>query len=129
MSDFTTKVSLTIKLEGSTLSRESKVTKIPFKVTEKDMNPSKKWGKNQSNKVVEEGFQLHKNLVVSKEASQNIRVTKFSYNYMISADNCPDWEKPKEWNKMSKKERLESHFQRTCDTVGGKSFTYEVFED
>lgn len=60
--------------------------------------------------------------------SQSIKLTYDAYKYMISGE-CPSWIKPKIWAVMNKTQRLEAHLQRTCEHMGGKSFTYKVLED
>ena len=62
-------------------------------------------------------------------ATQSINMTKESYDYMTDRNSCPPWSKQSKWNTMSKKERLESHLQRTTEHLGGISYTYQIFED
>lgn len=63
-----------------------------------------------------------------RPVTQVINMTSDAYNYMISAE-CPTWEKKKDWNKFSKKERLESHLHQTALHLGGLVKHYKVFED
>lgn len=63
-------------------------------------------------------------LTIELEGSTLVR----KYEYMTS-NECPFWAKPKVWAIMSETQRLEAHLQRTCEHVGGKSFTYEVLGD
>lgn len=62
-------------------------------------------------------------------AYQSINITKESYDYMTSSKECPNWANPNDWKNRSIAARLEAHLQRLCDTIGGTSFTYVVFED
>lgn len=63
-----------------------------------------------------------------KHVTQVINMTSDAYNYMISAE-YPAWEKKRDWNKFSKKERLESHLHRIALHLGGLVKHYKVFED
>lgn len=65
-------------------------------------------------------------------AQQVIKMTDDAYNYMIS-QACPEWFIPfggiSKWKKLSKKERLEAHLERVCQSLKGISYTYAVFGD
>ena len=52
-----------------------------------------------------------------------------AWKEFTAEDNCPRWEKPYEWKKMSKKKRAESHFKQICSSLQGKYFTYEILND
>ena len=125
--DNTTKISLTIELEGSTLVRKSKPEVIKYAVTAKDSDPYRKYKGKDGLKVVRKGVQKHYSLE-AKPASQHINMTKEAYDDMIS-NECPYWAKPKAWSSMSKKERLEAHLQRTCEHFNGTSYSYEILND
>ena len=121
------KISLTINLEGSTLVRKSVPEVIKYALTERDLNPYKKWKGKDGLKVVRRGSFKHFSYE-TKPASQHINMTQESYDYMVSSE-CPHWIAPKVWNVMSAKERLESHLQRVCEYYNGTSYTYEILED
>ena len=123
----TIKISLTIELEGSTLVRKSEPEIIKYSVTKKDLEPNKKWRGKDGLKVVKRGTYKSYSLI-AKPASQHINMNVEAYEYMTSGE-CPSWVKPKIWAAMTTTQRLEAHLQRTCEHVGGKSFTYEVLED
>lgn len=125
--DNTIKISLTIKLEGSTLVRKSEPEIIKYSVTKRDLESNKKWRGKDGLEVVRKGTVKHYPLI-AKPAFQHINMNVEAYEYMTS-NECPSWAKPKVWAAMSKTQRLEAHLQRTCEHVGGKSFTYEVLED
>lgn len=123
----TTKISLTIELEGSTLVRRSEPEIIKYSVTKRDLEPNKKWRGKDGLKVVKRG--TYKNYpLIAKPASQHINMSVEAYEYMISGER-PSWVKPNIWAAMNTTQRLEAHLQRTCEHVGGKSFTYEVLGD
>ena len=142
------KVNLSIVLPGSVLFSKVECLKTTQKVIEKT---SKKTGKTYKKKVnvvvdnldmmdsstirvteyvdkkpVSEVITVHTRK--SKPATQSLNICKEGYNSMISGE-CPYWSKPKVWNNMSKKERLEAHLQRIAEGLGGTSYTYQVFED
>lgn len=62
-------------------------------------------------------------------AGQSLNISKDSYEAMTDKNNCPYWSKAGTWNGMNAKMRLEAHLQRVCDSLGGTSYTYVVFED
>lgn len=110
------KVSLTIQLEGSTLVNKG-FEMIPFVESHKTSK-----GNIRTNK----GFYKHMSKE-AKSASQHINITKEAYESMIKT--CTPYIKYGDWQRMGKKARLEAHFKDLTDTLGGKSFTYEVLDD
>ena len=121
------KISLTIELEGSTLVRKSEPEIIKCILTKRDFEPNKKWKGKDGLKIVRNARFKHYSLI-AKPASQHINMNIEAYEYMTSGE-CPSWAKPKIWATMTTTQRLEAHLQRTCEHVGGKSFTYEVLGD
>ena len=63
-----------------------------------------------------------------KPAMKTINLTSEAYNYMISSE-CPAWVKPKQWNAMNKRERLENHLKRIADHNRGTVVGYQVLDD
>lgn len=143
-----TKISMTIVLTGRTMYQKEECLKTTQKVIEKT---SKKTGKTYKKKVnvlvddpdkmdsytlkvvdyidkkpVSEVITFHTRK--TKPATQSLNIYKDAYNYMISGE-CPYWSKPKVWNNLSVKERLEAHLQRIAKGLGGTSYTYQIFED
>ena len=122
-----TKIPLTIELEGSTLVRKSEPEVIKYTITERDLDPSKKWKGKDGLKIIRKGENKYFPLK-AKPASLHINMNLDAYNYMISSE-CPCWAKPKVWLAMTEEKRLEAHLQRICEHHRGKSFTYIVLED
>lgn len=143
-----TKISMTIVLQGRTMYQKEECLKTTQKVIEKT---SKKTGKTYKKKVdvlVDDLDKMNKNVIKvtdyvdkkpvseiltfytrkTKPATQSLNISKEGYNCMIS-DECPYWSKPKVWNNLSKKERLEAHLQRIVEGLNGVSYTYKIFED
>lgn len=123
-----TKISLTIELEGSTLVRKSEPEVSKFTITKRMPNPHNKWKSKRGSKKVVKVVEYKEYPLIKKPASQHINMSVDAYNYMTSSE-CPYWSKPKIWNSMNKTQRLEAHLQKTCEHLGGKSFTYEILED
>jgi hypothetical protein len=117
------KISLSIKLQGSTLVRKSKPEVIEWYIMKKDLS-ARKLGK-EGNKVVKRGRTRHYSLE-SIPAIKHINMTTDAYNYFISKE-CPSWSNMKTWKKMTEQERLEAHMKRTCEHFGGYEYSYHVF--
>lgn len=123
----TTKISLTIELEGSTLVRKSEPEIIKYSVTKRDLEPSKKWKGKDGLEVVRKGTFKHYS-VIPRPAFQYISMNIEAYEYMTS-NECPYWSRPNVWRKLNEIERLEAHLRRICEHLGGRSFTYQVLND
>lgn len=136
------KLSLSIELQGSTMSSKEECLKTTQKVI-----TTKNGRKRTVTKVVEDWDKMNKHTIrvtdtngtnpeiitfhtrKCKPATQSLNISKEAYEYMIGKDSCPSWSKPGKWAAMSEKERLEAHLQRTVEHLGGISYTYQVFED
>ena len=63
-------------------------------------------------------------------AKQSINISIDAYNSMISQREIPYFiTQPREWVRMSKKQRLEAHLSDITEALGGISYTYIVFEE
>lgn len=60
-----------------------------------------------------------------KPAGQSLNLSMDAYEYMIGKE-APYFVKPGDWEKLTKKQRLEAHLKRICEELGGVSFTYAV---
>lgn len=60
-----------------------------------------------------------------KAAGQFLNLSMDAYNYMTGKE-APHFVKPGDWEKLTKKQRLEAHLKRICEELGGVSFTYAV---
>lgn len=141
------KVNLSIVLQGSVMfSKDECLKTIQKEVERKNKRTGKTYKKtinikvedpdkmdSHSMKVTEYVNKKPVSEVISfttrktKPAIQSINICKESYDEMTSSE-CPYWSKPKIWNNMSKKDRLEAHLQRIAEGVGGVSYTYKVLE-
>ena len=109
--EFIPKIVLTIQLEGRVLVRQDK----PEKYVITKYNGRKKVVKHYVKTVV--------------PASQKITMSLEAWKEFTAEDRCPHFEKPYDWKRMSKRKRAESHFKQICDSMQGKSFTYEILND
>ena len=64
----------------------------------------------------------------SKPASQSLNLSMDAYNYMVS-NEAPYFVKPRVWERLTKKQRLEAHLKRIVEGLGGVSFTYAVLDN
>lgn len=61
----------------------------------------------------------------NKPASQSLNLSMDAYNYMVSSE-APYFVKPRDWERLTKKQRLEAHLKRIVEELGGVRFTYAV---
>lgn len=64
----------------------------------------------------------------SKPASQSLNLSMDAYDYMTGKE-APYFVKAKDWERLTKKQRLEAHLKRICEELGGVSFTYAVLDN
>lgn len=63
-----------------------------------------------------------------KPAGQSLNLSMDAYEYMTGKE-APYFVKPRDWEKLTKKQRLEAHLKRICEELGGVSFTYAVLDN
>lgn len=63
-----------------------------------------------------------------KPANQSLNLSVDAYNYMIGKE-APYFVKARDWERLTKKQRLEAHLKRICEELGGVSFTYAVLDN
>ena len=63
-----------------------------------------------------------------KPAGQSLNLSMDAYEYMIGKE-APYFVKPRDWERLTKKQRLEAHLKRICEELGGVSFTYAVLDN
>lgn len=110
-------------IEGGTLRPIGK-KRVKWSITKKDLD-SKYHGKDAF-KPIRRG---HVDIPEFEKVfcQQTIKLTQDAYDYMTSPEQ-PGWFKGP-WKLMTKKQRLEAHFQRICDDRRGTSYTYSILED
>ena len=121
------KILLTINLEGGVLTRQDKPELIMWSLNERDLNPDKDWKDGEGLKVVKRGSTKHYNFN-SKECKQKIKITKDAYDYFIS-DEAPSFIKKSTWLLLKENQRIEIHLNLISESLGGKSYVYQILND
>lgn len=124
------KLNLNIILPGSIMLSEKECSKNPKESYTKEVIRVESYTKDpkKKHKMTKQVEYLDIYVRGCRTASQSINMTKEAYDYMTGKE-CPAFAKPKDWTRMSKIKRLEAHLEETCKTLGGISYTYQVFED
>lgn len=122
------KVSLSIVLQGSTMySQEQAKALEEEKVgTGYDTFNMRVEGKKSDGKKDVQTITVKTRK--SKPASQSLNLSMDAYNYMVS-NEAPYFVKPRDWERLTKKQRLEAHLKRIVEELGGVSFTYAVLDN
>ncbi|AXQ62737.1 hypothetical protein PhiCrAssBcn20_64 [Bacteroides phage PhiCrAssBcn20] len=63
-----------------------------------------------------------------KPAGQSLNLSMDAYDYMTGKE-APYFVKAKDWERLTKKQRLEAHLKRIVEELGGVSFTYVVLDN
>ena len=63
-----------------------------------------------------------------KPAGQSLNLSMDAYEYMIG-EEAPHFVKPRDWWRLTKKQRLEAHLKRIVEGLGGVSFTYTILDN
>ena len=63
-----------------------------------------------------------------KPAGQSLNLSMDAYEYMIGKE-APHFVKPRDWERLTKKQRLEAHLKRIVEGLGGVSFTYTILDN
>lgn len=63
-----------------------------------------------------------------KPAGQSLNLSMDAYEYMIG-EEAPYFVKPRDWERLTKKQRLETHLKRIAEGLGGVSFTYAILDN
>lgn len=122
------KVSLSVTLQGSVMlsQEQAKALEKEKEGTGYDTFNMRVEGKKSDGKkdVQTITVKTRKN----KPASQSLNLSMDAYNYMVS-NEAPHFVKPRDWEKLTKKQRLEAHLKRIVEELGGVSFTYAVLDN
>ena len=119
------KVSVTITLQGGVMltHEEAKAREKQGLASYDNFSMEVSHAKGENKEVIH--FQTRK----SVPAIQVLNITNEGYNTMIDALIIPYWSKAGYWTSINSKMRLEAHLQKICESLGGMSYTYTVFED
>lgn len=63
-----------------------------------------------------------------KPAGQSLNLSMDAYDYM-TGKKAPYFMKARDWEKLTKKQRLEAYLKRIVEELGGVSFTYAVLDN
>lgn len=122
------KVSLSVTLQGSVMlsQEQAKALEKEKEGTGYDTFNMRVGGKKSDGKkdVQTITVKTRKN----KPASQSLNLSMDAYNYMVS-NEAPYFVKPRDWERLTKKQRLEAHLKRIVEELGGVSFTYAVLDN
>lgn len=122
------KVSLSVTLQGSVMlsQEQAKALEKEKEGTGYDTFNIRVEGKKSDGKkdVQTITVKTRKN----KPASQSLNLSMDAYNYMVS-NEAPYFVKPRDWERLTKKQRLEAHLKRIVEELGGVSFTYAVLDN
>lgn len=122
------KVSLSVTLQGSVMlsQEQAKALEKEKEGTGYDTFNMRVEGKKSDGKkdVQTITVKTRKN----KPASQSLNLSMDAYNYMVS-NEAPYFVKPRDWERLTKKQRLEAHLKRIVEELGGVSFTYTVLDN
>lgn len=64
----------------------------------------------------------------SRLVSQSLNLSMDAYDYMTGKE-APYFVKARDWERLTKKQRLEAHLERIVEELGGVSFTYAVWDN
>lgn len=64
----------------------------------------------------------------NKPASQSLNLSMDAYDYMTGKE-APYFVKARDWEGLTKKQRLEAHLKRIVEELGGVSFIYAVLDN
>lgn len=125
MKQESTKVLLTIQLEGGTLVRKGKSISN-YEIHQKDLL-GKDNKKTNPNKLIRKGTVIHTNLE-AKPAIQHLNISETAYNFMVSGE-CPSFMRNSFlWGKLTVKQRLEKHLETIMHDLHGMSYSYEFVD-
>ena len=121
------KVSLSIILQGGVMYSQEQA-----KALEKEKVGTGYDTFNMSVESLKDGKKDAETITVKtrkcKPAGQSLNLSMDAYDYMTGKE-APYFVKAKDWERLTKKQRLEAHLKRICEELGGVSFTYAVLDD
>ena len=121
------KVSLSIVLQGSIMYSQEQA-----KALEKEKAGTGYNTFNMKIESLEDGKKDAKTITVKtrkcKSAGQSLNLSMDAYDYMTGKE-APYFMKARDWERLTKKQRLEAHLKRIVEELGGVSFTYAVLDN
>ena len=121
------KVSLSIVLQGSIMYSQEQA-----KALEKEKVGTGYDTFNMRVEDLKDGKKDAKTITVKtrkcKPAGQSLNLSMDAYDYM-TGEEAPYFVKARDWERLTKKQRLEAHLKRIVEELGGVSFTYAVLDN
>lgn len=121
------KVSLSIVLQGSIMYSQEQA-----KALEKEKVGTGYDTFNMRVEDLKDGKKDAKTITVKtrkcKPAGQSLNLSMDAYDYMTGKE-APHFVKARDWERLTKKQRLEAHLKRIVEELGGVSFTYAVLDN
>ena len=121
------KVSLSITLQGGVMYRQEQA-----KALEKEKVGTGYDTFNMRVESLKDGKKDAETITVKtrkcKPAGQSLNLSMDAYDYMTGKE-APYFVKAKDWERLTKKQRLEAHLKRIVEELGGVSFTYAVLDN
>lgn len=121
------KVSLSIVLQGSIMYSQEQA-----KALEKEKVGTGYDTFNMRVEDLKDGKKDAKTITVKtrkcKPAGQSLNLSMDAYDYMTGKE-APYFVKARDWERLTKKQRLEAHLKRIVEELGGVSFTYAVLDN
>ena len=121
------KVSLSVTLQGSVILSQEQA-----KALEKEKVGTGYDTFNMRVESLKDGKEDAETITVKtrkcKPAGQSLNLSMDAYDYMTGKE-APYFVKARDWEKLTKKQRLEAHLKRIVEELGGVSFTYAVLDN
>lgn len=121
------KVSLSIVLQGSIMYSQEQA-----KALEKEKVGTGYDTFNMRVEDLKDGKKDAKTITVKtrkcKPAGQSLNLSMDAYDYMTGKE-APYFVKARDWERLTKKQRLEAHLKRIVEELGGVSFPYAVLDN
>lgn len=122
-----TKVSLSVTLQGSVMLSQEQA-----KALEKEKVGTGYDTFNVRVESLKDGKKDAETITVKtrkcKSACQSLNLSMDAYDYMTGKE-APYFMKARDWEKLTKKQRLEAHLKRIVEELGGVSFTHTVLDN
>lgn len=121
------KVSLSVTLQGSVILSQEQA-----KALEKEKVGTGYDTFNMRVESLKDGKKDAETITVKtrkcKPAGQSLNLSMDAYDYMTGKE-APYFVEARDWEKLTKKQRLEAHLKRIVEELGGVSFTYAVLDN
>ena len=124
------KISLSINLQGSALTREGSKSSYKCNLSNKEVEEllSKHKGVRKWLKKTSEGYEIIHQDLTCNTVKQSIGMTKLAYDEFTKKE-IPDWADPAAWAASGRATKVNMHCRRICSHVNGTSYSFKILED